>query len=284
MKKIFLIIVVCTLLVGGVASGGYFYIKGNKTDNNAKNTPRNGSEDFGARRNTESGSPSRSNDGMVAGEILSVESGNITLKLSNESTKIVFYSDETKISVYENVAEADLAIGNKVTVVGNTGEDGTITAVSVQTGSSPAIEGMMNRQGGPGAAEAGNDKNKKSNDALTMKLLSGEVISAGNGAIAVKGSDGIETNFAISDKTKYSKISDGSGADLVSGKIIMVAGLANTDGSITAKSIQIRPELPEIPRQNRIKNAIPKNTPSDDEGGGSNRSMRRGGGMMLPGI
>jgi hypothetical protein len=284
MKKIFPVIVVCALLVAGVASGGYFYIKGSKIDNNAKNTSRNGSEDFGLGRNTESGSLSRSNDGMVAGEISAVESDNITLKLSNEGSKIVFYSNETKISVYENIAEADLAIGNKVTVVGNTGDDGTITAISVQIGSSPAMEGMTNRQGGPDAAEAGDAKNKNSNNAAKMKLLSGEITLVGNGAITVKDSGGIETSFTASDKTKYSKISDGSGADLVSGKIVMITGLTNTDGSITAKSIQIRPELPEIPRQDRIKNAIPKNTPSDNEGEGSNRLMRRGGGMMLPGI
>lgn len=281
MKKIVLAVIVCALLAAGVAYGGYRFIQGQgeRSGNNTQNMPQNGFAPKPPVNNRGGDLPA---GGLVAGEISAVESDNITLKTGEEGSKIVFYSDKTKITVYEDITRADLAVKDKVMIAGNTGEDGTVMALSVQVGSSGVMNGMMNRQGRPDA-EKNRDSGDQENDAKKIEFFSGEIISIANGVIVVKDGDGAETSFAVSDKAKYSKVSDGFGADLILGKIVMVAGTANTDGSITAKSIQIRPELPEISEQNRMRNPIQKNNPSGGETGNKNFNGRPGGGMF-PGL
>lgn len=70
----------------------------------------------------------------------------------------------------------------------------------------------------------------------------GEIISIDAESITVKGQDGSSKIVIYSPATPISKMASGTMSDLITGKSIMVNGKANPDGSITAETIQLRPE------------------------------------------
>jgi len=75
------------------------------------------------------------------------------------------------------------------------------------------------------------------------ELAAGEVISKDDGSLTVKTAVGSKIVF-ISGSTEISKSVSGSLDDLEIGQNLVISGTANSDGSITAKTVQIRPEMP----------------------------------------
>lgn len=71
-------------------------------------------------------------------------------------------------------------------------------------------------------------------------FLSGEVIAKDEQSLTLKMLDGGSKIVFFSDSTEISKMTEGSINDIEIGKQIMVSGDQNSDGSYTAKTIQIR--------------------------------------------
>lgn len=72
-------------------------------------------------------------------------------------------------------------------------------------------------------------------------FISGEVIAKDEKSLTIKMPDGSSKIIFFSDSTEVSKTIKGAIADIEIGKQVIVTGSQNTDGSYTAKTIQISP-------------------------------------------
>ncbi|MCR4277228.1 MAG: DUF5666 domain-containing protein [Candidatus Roizmanbacteria bacterium] len=68
----------------------------------------------------------------VAGEIISTDDKSITVKLQDDSSKIILINDKTQINKAETVNKSELKVGEKVSVFGSENTDGSVTAQNVQ--------------------------------------------------------------------------------------------------------------------------------------------------------
>lgn len=71
--------------------------------------------------------------------------------------------------------------------------------------------------------------------------VNGEIISADDKSITVKLTDGSSKIVLLNDKTTINKAAEATKEDLKVGEKVMAMGQENTDGSITAQSIQLNP-------------------------------------------
>ncbi len=76
-----------------------------------------------------------------------------------------------------------------------------------------------------------------------FRPVSGEVLKTDDTSITVKMPDGSSKIVMISDSTKINKAAEGSMTDITVGSTVMVLGMENSDGSVTAQNIQLNPIL-----------------------------------------
>lgn len=78
-------------------------------------------------------------------------------------------------------------------------------------------------------------------------FVAGEIISKDDQGLTVKLPDGGSKIIFLSASTEIAKAASGTPADLAVGKQVTVAGNANPDGSLTARTIQLREPRPPQP-------------------------------------
>lgn len=78
-------------------------------------------------------------------------------------------------------------------------------------------------------------------------MTAGEIISRDDQSLTIKLTDGSSKIVLVSDKTTVTKSTDGSLTDCQTGENVMISGTTNTDGSISAQNIQIRPLVGQQP-------------------------------------
>lgn len=95
-------------------------------------------------------------------------------------------------------------------------------------------QGLGNGQGG----QFGQRGNRNANGA---RATQGQIISTDNNSITVKLQDGSSKIVIFSDSTQISKSDKATKDDLKTGENVAVFGTTNSDGSVTAQTIQLNP-------------------------------------------
>jgi hypothetical protein len=91
------------------------------------------------------------------------------------------------------------------------------------------------------STQAGNFAGRRNSQGQQAGFVSGSVLNQDTQSITVQARDGSSKIVLFSSSTKVTKSVDGTVGDLQSGEQVTAMGVANSDGSVTAQSIQIRP-------------------------------------------
>lgn len=70
--------------------------------------------------------------GFASGEVVSKDNKSITIKLQDGSSKTIYFSDSTTVSITDAGSVSDLKAGQTVTVIGSNSSNGNVTAQSIQ--------------------------------------------------------------------------------------------------------------------------------------------------------
>lgn len=105
---------------------------------------------------------------------------------------------------------------------------------------------QFNMAGAPGS-QSGMKSGARGGVGFGGGMLSGDILKKDSQSLTLQLRDGGSKIVWFATSTEVSKMTTGSLDDLISGKTVTVNGMTNPDGSLAAKSIQIRP----IPLTNR---------------------------------
>jgi hypothetical protein len=128
-NNLLIIVLVVALLAGGAGFFGGMKYQQSKTPSFSRNFQ--GQRGQGAQVNG-----NNANQGLrpVSGTIISQDENSITVKLADESSKIILLADSSTINKTEEGSKEDLTEGTEVTVFGQANSDGSITAQNIQIG------------------------------------------------------------------------------------------------------------------------------------------------------
>jgi len=132
-KNLILIIIGFILLAGGFWGG---YANGSSKSRNTFNPANFAGGNRAANFNVTGGQMIRrggqNGGGFAQGEIIAKDEQSITVKMSDGSTKIIFYSSGTDIAKTAVATVDDLTVGENALVSGQASSDGSIAASNIQ--------------------------------------------------------------------------------------------------------------------------------------------------------
>lgn len=105
-----------------------------------------------------------------------------------------------------------------------------------------AAGGFAGRTGGPGGMMM-NGQARTGGARGGFRPVAGEIISQDDKSITVKLADGSSKIVLVADTTSINKADKATKTDLMIGKQVAVFGSENSDGSVTASSIQLDPTM-----------------------------------------
>jgi hypothetical protein len=108
---------------------------------------------------------------------------------------------------------------------------------------SASVQGNFNANSGLGAMGYGQNGNVQGQG---MIPVTGKIASSDSESFTIKLDDGSSKIVLLNSKSSINKSSTVSGSDLKTGEQVMVIGTSNSDGSLTASSIQLG-NLPDMP-------------------------------------
>lgn len=98
------------------------------------------------------------------------------------------------------------------------------------------------RQGAfPGAGINGQPAGQQGANGRTGGMLFGQIKEIGANVLTVTDNNGKETKVAVTDTTLIEKQASVKLTDLTQGETVMVSGSTGTDGTLTARSVQVAP-------------------------------------------
>lgn len=101
---------------------------------------------------------------------------------------------------------------------------------------------------GQGSYQQGQSRQKIAGFGQNGSAVTGSIISKDDKSITVQTRDGGSKIIFISSSTEVMKSIQGTVNDLLNGKQITAMGSANSDGSITGQTVQIRPTQTNMPK------------------------------------
>lgn len=120
-----------------------------------------------------------------------------------------------------------------------------LTGISFYGGMKYGQSGVNGRIGGFGNFDqASIERQVRSRMRTGGSFVNGEIISKDDKSITIKLNDGGSRIIFLSDSTKVMKDTEGALKDLSTGSNVMITGNVNSDGSMNAQSVQIRPNAP----------------------------------------
>ncbi len=135
MKKNILLVVILVIIVG--AAGFFAGVKYQQSKQPSRS-------DFQNRMGTRQDLPGNQRPAgsqMIRGEVISRDQESVTVKLPDESSKIILISENTAINKTTEGSIDDLENGQQVMVFGQQNSDGTVSAANIQIG-----EGFLKRE------------------------------------------------------------------------------------------------------------------------------------------
>lgn len=131
-----------------------------------------------------------------------------------------------------------LAVGGGAFYGGTVYEKSNLQKQGMLRGSGNNLQPGQGRQGGAGRFGGGGTNGQNGG------FANGQIISTDSNNITIKSQDGSSKIVYFSGSTSIGKAVSGTSADLSNGEQVIVNGTSNSDDSIAAQNIQIRPGQP----------------------------------------
>lgn len=117
----------------------------------------------------------------------------------------------------------------------------TALIVLVIAGGAGFFGGMKYQQSKAPTRQFSNFAGRNGGSGNIFRPVNGQILSNSNNTLTVKLADGTSKVVILTGSTQINKAALGTVTDLVTGSTVAVFGQTNSDGSVTAQSIQINP-------------------------------------------